>query len=151
MDDPNDANQVIMDAINSDEMNNDSNFGSMKNESANIDDSLNINLDDGNSKGPKKPAGNSSNQSANLIAGQDFNNDMNNLNNYPNQEEDEVKPLRPIAKISNLFRNKASSKGAGPNQAGEGSHVQDMKWILNDTFLVIVTKDNEVLIFDALL
>jgi len=123
MDDPNDANQVIMDAINSDEMNNDSNFGSMKNESANIDDSLNINLDDGNSKGLKKPGINSSNQSANSAAGQDFNNDINNLNNYPNQEEDEVKPLRPIAKISNLFRNRISSNSADLNQAGEDSHV----------------------------
>lgn len=56
-----------MDAINSDDMNNDSNFGSMKNESVNIDDSLNINLDkEYNSKEQKGPAANSDNQSANI-------------------------------------------------------------------------------------
>ena len=43
LDDPAGGNQVIVDAINSEEMN-DSNIGSMKNESVNIDDDLNINL-----------------------------------------------------------------------------------------------------------
>ena len=37
--------------------------------------------------------------------------------------EEEVKPLRPIAKIKNFTSEK----------------VFDMKWVLNDTFLVIIT------------
>jgi hypothetical protein len=48
--------------------------------------------------------------------------------------DDEVKPLRPIAKIKDFTLEK----------------VLDMKWVLNDTFLVIITQ-NEVIVFDALL
>jgi hypothetical protein len=48
--------------------------------------------------------------------------------------EDEVRPLRAIAKIKNFTK----------------ETILDMKWVLNDTFLMIVTQ-NEVIIFDALL
>ena len=43
MEDPAGGGEVIMDALNSDEMGN-SNFGSMKNDSGHIDDEVNINL-----------------------------------------------------------------------------------------------------------
>ena len=48
--------------------------------------------------------------------------------------EEEVKPLRPLAKIKHFTQEK----------------VLDMKWVLNDTFLVVLTQ-NEVIVFDALL
>ena len=48
--------------------------------------------------------------------------------------------MKPIAKIIGLFREKSDQ-----------CLVQDMKWILNDIFLAILTKENEVLIFDSLL
>ena len=48
--------------------------------------------------------------------------------------EEEVKPLRPLAKIKYFTQEK----------------VLDMKWVLNDTFMVVITQ-NEVMVFDALL
>ena len=32
-----------------------------------------------------------------------------------------------------------------------GEDINDLKWILNDTFLIVVTKQNKVITFDSLL
>ena len=47
---------------------------------------------------------------------------------------DDIKPLNPIAKIYNL-----------------GERIFDMKWILNDTFLLVLTESGNYVIFDSLL
>jgi hypothetical protein len=49
-------------------------------------------------------------------------------------EEDDIKPLKPLNTILNL-----------------GEDIVDIKWILNDTFLIVVTKSNLIVIFDSLL
>ena len=53
-------------------------------------------------------------------------------------EDEEVKLMRPLAKISNFL-------------TAEGVIVRDMKWMLNDTFLVILTSNNKIVVFDVLL
>lgn len=50
------------------------------------------------------------------------------------EDLDDIKPLMPIAKVLNI-----------------GEKVIDMKWILNDTFLMIVTNFHNIVIFDSLL
>jgi len=42
--------------------------------------------------------------------------------------------LTPIARIINI-----------------GQEISDLKWILNDTFLIVITKSNQVITFDSLL
>ena len=108
MADTQEDNQII-DVINSEEMDDNSQIGSMKTNNENEDD---INLDNI----PDDPDENQS-------LGQD--------------DEPEVRPLRPIARIDSFIKN--------------GAHIADMRWILNDTFLMIVTTTKEVLFFDALL
>ena len=50
-----------------------------------------------------------------------------------NNFDDDVKLLRPLSKLSS----------APP--------IADMKWILNDTFLAVMTPNNCILFFDVLL
>ena len=52
--------------------------------------------------------------------------------------EEDAKPLRPMAKIEEFVRQAAKP-------------FRDMRWILNNTFLMIVTESDEIIIFDALL
>lgn len=47
-----------------------------------------------------------------------------------------MKLLRPLAKINDFIKDAV---------------IQDIKWVLNDTFLVIVTSRHEIIIFDVLL
>ncbi|CDW76778.1 UNKNOWN [Stylonychia lemnae] len=60
----------------------------------------------------------------------------NNQNRQTEQDDDgdDIKPLTPIAKIIKI-----------------GEEISDMKWILNDAFLMIVTRNNNLIIFDSLL
>jgi len=58
-----------------------------------------------------------------------------NEQEYP--EEEEVKLVRPLAKIKEFIKGDCK--------------VEDMRWALNDTFLVIVTSTGQVVIFDVLL
>lgn len=53
-------------------------------------------------------------------------------------EEDVIKQIQPISKISEFIK-QADVK------------IVDMKWVLNDTFLAILTSNNRVIIFDVLL
>jgi hypothetical protein len=56
----------------------------------------------------------------------------------PNQSiAEEVKALRPIAMIENFIT--------------DDNEVADIKWMLNDTFLAIVTVRGELLLLDPLL
>ena len=55
-------------------------------------------------------------------------------------EQEEIKILRPIAKINNFIRGDKDLQD-----------IIDMKWILNDTFLLILTKDYQIVFFDVLL
>lgn len=51
-----------------------------------------------------------------------------------NDETDDIKPLSSIARIISL-----------------GEPLAELKWVLNDTFLVSITSSNTLLIFDSLL
>ena len=53
-------------------------------------------------------------------------------------EDDDVKLMRPLALVPGFIRE-------------HGVTITDMKWILNDTFLVIMTSNYKVVIFDVLL
>ena len=59
--------------------------------------------------------------------------------NFAPDEQDDVKILKPIAKLTNFFR------------LDKAKTIIDMKWVLNDTFLVIITSDNQIIFFDVLL
>ena len=54
-------------------------------------------------------------------------------------DQDDIKVLKPIAQLPNFFKKDKTKT------------IIDMKWVLNDTFLVIITSDNEIIFFDVLL
>lgn len=59
---------------------------------------------------------------------------------------DEVRSLKPIGIINNFVNLNGSSIISQIT-----SPIVDMKWILNDTFLMILTEDEQILYFDPLL
>ena len=58
-------------------------------------------------------------------------------------DDEEVKLMKPLAQIKNFLKQQASDE--------EQVRIQDMKWVLNDTFLLILTSRDEIVIFDVLL
>lgn len=49
--------------------------------------------------------------------------------------------------IKNFIKNSDVARGQGE----QGPRIADMRWVLNDTFLMILTTENDMLFFDALL
>jgi hypothetical protein len=65
----------------------------------------------------------------------DFDHNAMDQQEFPDEE---VKLVRPLAKINKLITDLEC-------------RVVDMRWILNDTFLMLLTNKGHVMIFDVLL